>query len=177
VSLKGEIFPGTPREAYVQTEWAKGWTYSAIGFQEAARHLTEHRQDFGASIDQVGLVIFFLQRHRMELAMKEVLIAHGQMPHGHSLAELWKRCKKTIGPVSSAWQELDTRGSALVALIHEHDPDSTRYRYATDLGGRNHARPAFIDLAALEKRVTDFVWLLQGYLHIVGEEQEAAEHL
>jgi HEPN domain-containing protein len=171
MGLKEEIFPRTRNAEYVQTQWAKGWTYGAIGFQEAARFLTEHRRDFGATIDQTGLAIFFLQRHRVELAIKEVLVADGQNPRGHSLAELWKKCRTAVGSKSSDWRELDKEGSELVALLHGCDPDGTRFRYATDLDGKAQVRPAYIDLDALEKHVNGFVALLQGYL---TQEEEGA---
>jgi hypothetical protein len=164
VTLASEIFPKTRREDLVQTQWAKGWTYGAIGFQEAAHFLTTHRKDFGATIDQVGLAVFFLQRHRMELAMKELLVADQQLPKGHSLARLWQQCRIVVGAESQSWAELDAGGSELVALIHEHDPDSTRFRYPSDTKGRTARRPAFIALDALDAHVTGFVHLLQGYL-------------
>jgi hypothetical protein len=176
VSLAAEIFPKERREDLVQTQWAKGWTYGAIGFQEAARCLTEHRGDFGATIDQVGLVVFFLQRHRMELAMKEVLIADQRQPEGHDLARLWRECSAVVGPKSQSWAELDSAASELVALIHERDPDSTRFRYASDTQGKASQRPAFIALDALDAHVTRFVSMLQGYLdqwELYAEEREA----
>ncbi|MEA2202124.1 MAG: hypothetical protein QOI89_2720 [Solirubrobacteraceae bacterium] len=148
----------------MQTQWAKGWTFGAIGFQEAASYLTLNRRDFGATIDQVGLVVFFLQRHRMELAMKEVLVADGQLPRGHSLKWLWGAVKKLVGPTSDTWAQFDKDGSELVALIHDRDPDSTRFRYASGLDGKVSRRPAYISLPALDEHVTAFVGMLQGYL-------------
>jgi hypothetical protein len=95
MGLADEIFPTERRERFVQTEWADGWVLTAVGFQEAARLLTEASRKIGASIDQVGLVVFFLQRHRMELAMKELLVGAGMETKDittHSLTKLWDLC-------------------------------------------------------------------------------------
>lgn len=63
-----ELFPSHQSPAFVQTLWSEGAHGIAGGFEYAARHLTEHRNEFGATIDQVGLAVFFLQRRRVKVA-------------------------------------------------------------------------------------------------------------
>lgn len=67
MGVREDIFPTEQRVGYVQTEWASGWAYGVIGFGEAARMLTEQRAKMHANIDQIGLAVFYLQRHRVEL--------------------------------------------------------------------------------------------------------------
>lgn len=185
MSLADEIFPSEQHVDLVQTRWAEGWTdsdgwtSSSIAFGEAARFLTENRAKFGASIDQVGLVVFFLQRHRVELAMKELLVDRGVefdeiKRAGHSLEALWNACALAVGASSEEWGKLDADGKELVTLIHKHDPSADAYRYPVNRKGEKHKRPEYIDLGALEKHVDDFVWVIRGYLAYV-EEAERAE--
>lgn len=168
VSLSDEIFPDRRDRDFVQTEWATGWGYGSIGFAEAARFLTENKKQFHASIDQVGLVIFFLQRHRVELALKELLVAHSvdltNIKPPHSLPALWGACEQVAGSGSEGWQYLDSAGSELVALLHERDPGSHTYRYPVDRKGKPHERPKFINLAALEEHVNALVNAIGGYM-------------
>jgi HEPN domain-containing protein len=178
VGIADEIFPSKARRDHVQTQWSPGWTGTAMGFGEAARFLTENRQRSGASIDSVGPVVFFIQRHRMEVAMKELLIFRGtDIPRSHSLTTLWHLCAQAIGPRTEEWRHMDELGTELVALIDSHDPDSQTFRYPVGLDGEPHHRPAIIDLEALEEHVEKFVSNLTGYEDYVSEgrriEQEA----
>jgi len=168
MSLADEIFPDHRHPDFVQTEWASGWGYGTMGFAEAARFLTENRAQFHATIDQVGLVVFFLQRHRVELALKELLVAHGgdliQIKSPHSLLALWKACEQAVGAGSDSWTYLDSAGIELVSLLHERDPGSDAYRYPVDRAGNAHKRPKFINLAALEEHVDGLTSAIGGYM-------------
>lgn len=174
--IHDEIFPSDRRPAYVQTEWSGGWTYARVGYDEAARFLTENRRSFGATIDQVGLVIFFLQRHRVELALKELLVTQrvdlGELRSAHSLAVLWAATSRAVGPDTEAWHG-DRHGGELVALLNEADPGSYSYRYPVDKQGVTHERPEYIDLDELERHVGDLCSLIDGYMTYVAEAEEA----
>ena len=136
-----------------------------MGFEKATRFLTEHREQLGATIDQTGLVIFFLQRHRVELALKELLVAHrADLKPTHSLDLLWKECKRILYARSEDWNSLNSAGAELVNLLHKHDPNSHSYRYPVDPQGRKHERPKFIDLVALEKHVNAFIETVNSYM-------------
>lgn len=177
MGLADEIFPSERHPDFVQTEWAEGWGYTSIGFEEAARVLTEHRAELGAAIDQVGLVVFFLQRHRVELALKELLDARKAdlrtIKSPHSLPALWHVCAETLGRDSDEWQFIDGAGTELVTLLDESDQSSHTYRYPVDRDGKRHQRPPFIDLAALDKHVSNLVWAIRSFLDYAAEGDQA----
>jgi hypothetical protein len=170
VSLENEIFPpGFPEKRhpdFVQTEWSHGWPFASIGYGEAARHLTQHRRDFQGAIDSVGLVVFYLQRHRVELRLKELLVAHGVKAdelRTHSLVALWKRCEAIIGADNDEWQQLDTACGELIRVLDKYDRNSDAYRYPVNPDGERHDRPPYIELVALERHVSSFVSMIDGY--------------
>jgi hypothetical protein len=176
MGVREEIFPSERREAFVQTEWSKGWGYAGIGYREAARLLTEQKLTFGPSIDQTGLAIFFLQRHRVELALKELLVERGVDIGGiksqHSLVALWYACKELIGARTFEWQQMDS-GGELITVLDDADPGSYSFRYPVDKYGKENERPQFIDLDALAEHVDSFVSLIDGYLAYVEEAEQA----
>jgi hypothetical protein len=177
VSLADEIFPTDRHPDLVQTEWSKGWGYQSIGFGEAARFLTEHRASFHASLDSVGLAVFYLQRHRVELALKEFLVAHRvelkKITSQHSLLALWRACEQTLASDSDGWGYLEAEGMDLVMLLDEHDRRSDTYRYPVDRDGVEHTRAPYIDLAALEEAVDKLVGAIDGYM---AHSEQAREH-
>ncbi len=168
MSLADEIFPAERHPDLVQTEWSKGWGYQSIGFGEAARFLTEHAASFQGSLDSVGLAVFYLQRHRVELALKELLVAHRvelkKVTSPHSLLALWQTCEQTLGSDVDGWSYLESEGEELVMLLHQHDPGSDTYRYPVDRDGVEHVRAPYIDLAALEGAVNELVGAIDGYM-------------
>ena len=183
VSLKSEMFPRERHPGYVQTEWSRGWTYGSMGFGEAARFLTERRADFNATIDQVGVAVFYLQRHRVELMLKELLLAHRvdlrEIESPHSLAALWQACGKAIREIdSNGWDYLDSAGTELIGVLHAVDPDSTAFRYPVDRKGNEQKRPKYIDLAALERHVDALSAAIGGYMAYSdeGRQYEAEEY-
>jgi hypothetical protein len=181
VSLVDEIFPTDRHPDFVQTEWSKGWGYQSIGFGQAARFLTEHRSSFQGSIDSVGLAVFFLQRHRVELVLKELLIAHGgelsEVQPPHSLDALWKACERTIGADIEGWRYIESEGAEIVMLLHERDPSSHTYRYPVDRKGNEHRRADQIDLAALERHISLLISAIDGYMAHSEQAQEYEEEM
>lgn len=178
MGIREEIFPSERRDAYVQTEWSKGWGYVGIGYREAARLLTKERGTFGASVDQTGLAIFFLQRHRVELALKELLDARGEGKREtklqHSLVRLWQACKQLVGADTVEWQQMDL-GSELIIVLDEADPGSYSFRYPVNRHGNEVERPQFINLDALGTHVDDFVSSIDGYLAYIEEVEQAKQ--
>lgn len=176
MSIADEIFPADRHPDFVQTEWSRGWGYQSIGFGKAARFLTEHRSTFQGSIDSVGLAVFFLQRHRVELVLKELLIAHGgdlnKVHPPHSLDALWKACERVIGTDVEGWRHIETEGAGIVMLLHERDPNSHAYRYPVDRKGNEHRRAHQIDLAALERHVSQLVSAINDYMTVSEQARE-----
>jgi hypothetical protein len=178
MSIREEIFPVERREAYVQTEWSKGWGYAGIGYREAARFLTKERDRFGASVDQTGLAIFFLQRHRVELSLKELLDALGEAKRGielqHSLVRLWDACRELVGTDTLEWQQMNS-GGELITVLDGADPGSYTFRYPVDNRGYESKRPQFINLDALGEHVDNFVSMIDGYLSYIEEVEHAKQ--
>ncbi len=181
MSLADEIFPANRHPNLVQTEWSRGWAYQSIGFGEAARFLTEHSSSFQGSIDSVGLAVFFLQRHRVELVLKELLIAHrgnlNKVQPPHSLGALWKACELAIGADVEGWRYIESEGAGIVMLLHECDRSSHTYRYPVDRQGNEHRRADQIDLAALERHVSRLVSAIDGYKAYSEQAREYEEEM
>ncbi len=154
VSVADEIFPASGHPAYVQTEWSKGWAYAVIGFGGAARMLTEQRGEMHASVDQVGLAVFFLQRHRVELVIKQALVDLGEDPVAvakfkHDIANLWRKLGEVVRTENpNHWEQISSEHSDFVAAIDEADRGSFSYRYPIDMAGGEPERAPFIDLDA-----------------------------
>jgi hypothetical protein len=179
MTVRGEIFSAQSSERYVQTEWAGGWTYAVIGFGEAARMLTEQRRKMGASVDQIGLAVFYLQRHRVELILKQTLIDLGEEPirvikPGHDLAALWALLKARLqSDDPGEWDTLERDHGDFVSVMHEADSSSFSYRYPVDKSGSHSVRPDYIDLDALQHHVERFESGLHGYLDWLSEARMA----
>lgn len=182
MGVRDEIFPSDRQLGYVQTEWARGWGYAITGFGKAARMLTERRAEMHASVDQIGLAIFYLQRHRVELVIKEALLDLGEAPEqvtkrGHNLARLWAR----LGTIVRAkgddhWASLDGDYGEFVQVMHDADRGSFSYRYPIDTAGRESERAPFLDLDALEQHAERFERHVSGYVGWVSETEDPADY-
>ena len=179
MGVRDEIFPADRDRAYVQTEWASGWAFAVIGFGYAARMLTEQRQAMHANVDQIGLAVFFLQRHRVELVIKQTLVDLGEDPariasHGHNLKRLWETLGSVVRSKSTDhWKQLSNAHADFLETMHEADEGSFSYRYPTDKDGNESKRAAFISLEALERHADDFENGIQGYTDWLSETQQA----
>lgn len=169
----------------MQTEWAATWDATAAGFGRAAEYLTENRADFDAEIDQVGLAVFYLQRHRVELVLKGLLHALGKaVPSTHALDRLWRACHEAVCEVDpTIWGGLPRGCPDLIDALTKTDETSMVFRYPVDKKGEPSDRPPYVNLAALNQHVEDFYWSVFGiadYLAEVGaaadEHPESAEY-
>ena len=183
MSIRDDIFPTNQHPDFVQTQWAKGWGYTVIGFGDAARMLTEEREKMHASVDQIGLAVFYLQRHRVELVMKQALVDLGEDPLAvanmkHNLAALWRRLGEVVRAIAPKhWQDLDGQHGEFVVAIHEADEGSFSYRYPIDMKGAEAKRKPFIDLDALQRHADDFENGVVGYTDWIAElRQEEREY-
>jgi hypothetical protein len=154
-----EIFPTERRMEYPQTEWAAGWAAAAAGFGFAAGFLTKNARSLGATVDQAGLAIFFLQRHRVELILKNLLDMLGvAFPATHSLETLWDLCESGLEADGMLdWQEIAPHGELIAAFSRVDDLAAT-FRFPVDRKGEEMRRPKFIDLEALDARVEELYW-------------------
>lgn len=175
MSAADDIFPSHQHPDFVQTQWAEGWAYTLIGFGGAARMLTEQRKKMNASVDQIGLAVFYLQRHRVELVVKHALVNLGHAPVDvaklpHTLDVLWRELGDAVKANNpNHWQELDLRYADFIYAIHQADQGSFAYRYPVDRGGSTSQRAPFIDLEALERYADDFENGIAGYTDWLDE--------
>ncbi len=179
MDIREEIFPSQKREAYVQTEWAAGWMSTASGFGEAARRLTDQRRQIGAEIDQIGVAIFYLQRHRVELLIKGALDELGCAPEevfrlGHDLRRLWLRLGAEIeGFSAQLWRELDHEATQFVEVLQEADTNAAQYRYPVGKTGGASRRAEFVDLHELQRHAEAFDSIIEGCIDWIDEARAA----
>lgn len=152
-----------------QAEWAAGRVslggdgiFAGIGdpvlrdsYLDAARDLLDRNRD---QLPQFALPIFFLQRHALELALKEAIDTVVSFEHetrrrpgphpdpawGHDLAELFEQLNRSLASTGDPLPDL-SRVCALVERFHDLDDRSTWARYR-----RDHAR-AELDLSAAQQ--------------------------
>lgn len=174
MGIREEIFPSQRSGDYVQTEWARGWGAASRGFGYAADLLTKNASDLGASIDQAGLAIFFLQRHRVELLLKDLLgvsgVANREVYRTHSLKKLWELCEGALPSRDPAgWQAFESDHAPLIQALSEADDGSAAFRFPVDREGVESERPQFIDLGALSRYVEAFQWAALGWIDWILE--------
>lgn len=170
MSIREEIFPAERRLEYVQTEWAEGWTAGAAGFGYAAEFLTKNARSFGASIDQAGLAVFFLQRHRVELILKDLLGFLGvEFPPTHSLRRLWQLCQEGFESSDLKWDEFQSENGEFIESLIAVDDGAAAFRFPVDREGAQVDRPAFIDLKALNHHADKLYWEAFGCMDFLAE--------
>jgi hypothetical protein len=170
VSVREEIFPAERRLEYVQTEWAEGWTAGAAGFGYAAEFLTKNAPSFGATIDQAGLAVFFLQRHRVELILKDLLgFLAVEFPPTHSLRRLWELCQEGFKSSDLDWDEFQSENGEFVEALIAVDDGAATFRFPVDRDGAQIDRPAFIDLKALNRHADKLYWEVAGCMDYLWE--------
>jgi hypothetical protein len=180
VPAADDIFPTTGHHDFVQTQWSEGWAYAVIGFGSAARMLTEQRAKMHASVDQIGLAVFYLQRHRVELVIKQALVDLGQdevdvakLPH--NLAVLWQKLRDVVSAIGGDhWRDLDSRYGDFVSTMHEADEGSFSYRYPVDRQGAEAKRAPFIDLDQLQEYAEGFEMGIGAYTDWIDEGERMA---
>ena len=176
MSVYEEIFPTERHLDYVQTEWSNGWSAGASGFGYAAEFLTQHARSFGATIDQAGLAVFFLQRHRVEMMVKDLLISFGgEFKPSHSLQYLWGLCQQGFASKTGLdWASFEKDNGEFIKALIKIDNGATTFRFPVDKDGETTARPDFIDLEALNRHAEKFCSEVSGCADVVSE-GEAAE--
>jgi hypothetical protein len=166
-----EIFPSERRREYAQTEWAVGWAAAAAGFGFAAEQLTKNATSLGATVDQAGLAIFFLQRHRVELILKDLLVAlEVEFPPTHSLSRLWELCQTGFEKNGAlSWQKFEPDHAEFIEALSKVDDGAANFRFPVDRSGKEVSRPEFIDLAALNRHADELYWSIYGCINGLGE--------
>jgi hypothetical protein len=182
MGARDEIFPTDQHPAYVQTQWAKGWGYNVIGFGDAARLLTEQRAKMHATVDQIGLAVIYLQRHRVELVIKQALVDLGKEQAevatlGHSLEHVWRELGTVVKSIGGDhWRSLVNDYAEFIAVMHEADEGSFSYRYPIDRAGAESKRADFINLEALQRYAEGFEYGVHGYTDMIAEGRREAAY-
>lgn len=183
MSMSDDIFPRTPSRAFVQTQWADGWAFAVLGFGSAARMLTEQRASMHGTVDQIGIAVFYLQRHRVELVMKQALVDLGEdrgavAKLNHNLDAIWRRLGEVVSAIDSKhWRRLDGDFRDFVSTIHRADEGSFAHRYPIDRRGADVKREEFIDLDTLENYAAGFEGGIWAYTDWLSKSRQAArEH-
>jgi HEPN domain len=168
--LYDRLFPQKRSQRYVQTEWSDGWGDAAAAFGYAAEHLTDHAEEFGATWDQTGIAVFFLQRHRVELILKSLLDAAGaDVPSHHRLRDLWDACRDALETQDPRdWKMFAEAHQELIDAINKADPDSMTFRYPVDKHGVGMKRPRFVDLRVLNETVEELEAHAEGYQELLA---------
>lgn len=155
---------------YVQTEWAQGWTAGAAGFGFAADFLTKNAHSLGATVDQAGLAVFFLQRHRVELILKDLLGFLGvKFPTTHSLGRLWRLCQDSFESSDLDWEDFEAENGEFIDALIAVDDGAATFRFPVDHEGVEIDRPAFINLKALSHHADKLYWQAAGCMDYVAE--------
>lgn len=155
---------------YVQTEWSQGWTAGAAGFGFAAEFLTKNARSFGATIDQAGLAVLFLQRHRVELILKNLLgFLDVKFPPTHSLRRLWQLCQEGFEESDLSWDEFQKDNGEFIDALSAVDDGAATFRFPVDRDGGQIVRPSFVDLQALNRHADKLYWEAAGCMDYLAE--------
>jgi hypothetical protein len=175
VTSREDLFPSRKNPDYVQTEWCESWLDLATGFGYAAEELTRRRADFGATIDQAGIAIFFLQRHRIELLLKAWLDDMGAPERGtHRLDVLYEAVRRVVEPkYPDDWKHFEAEHGAFIRLVASEDEGSFVFRYPEDKKGTKFERPDYIDLDFLHERVEALEASVSGFIDYEWELRNA----
>lgn len=159
--LRATIFPpGPPRDGHVlRFAHVATWESQFLGIGRLTAVATETLLAERHAVDDAGLAVVFLQRHRVEVGLKlihertrEPIVA------GHDLDRLSAHCAQSCARASmaSAWRQFAAAHEPYVRLLAEEDPGSTTFRYPEDRAGAPWLRAHHVDLVALESAATDF---------------------
>lgn len=154
-SLADSIFPGgEPRDGYIlRLELVGSWESQFLGLGRLTRFITPRLLAEAAGVDDMGVNIVFLQRHRVEVGLKLILERSGaELVDKHNIDALWVRCAEACSDAgfSARWGDFDLAQKEFGATLNLVDPGAATFRYPVDR--RNQPwRRGQVDLARLEE--------------------------
>jgi hypothetical protein len=159
-SVDEMIFPiGEPRDGYIlRLELVGSWESQFLGLGRLVAFLTPRLLAEAHAVDDMGVNVVFLQRHRVEVGLKLILERAGVSPVGsHNIDSLWKRCAEACAAagVPSCWDTFDHAQREFAQLLDRVDPDAATFRYPVDKDNQSWER-GNVDLVALEKAGVSF---------------------
>ena len=149
------IFPsGDPRDGYIlRLALVGSWESQFLGLGRLTAFLTPRLLAEAHAVDDMGLNVVFLQRHRVEVGLKLILERAQATPVGdHRIDQLWKRCTQACmkAGFSSQWQKFDDAQKEFAYLLDRVDPGAATFRYPVDKHNQPWKRGQ-VDLAEMEQ--------------------------
>jgi hypothetical protein len=131
------IFPnGEPRDGNIlRLELVGSWESQFLGLGRLVAFLTPRLFAEAHAVDDIGVNVVFLQRHRVEVGLKLILERAGAEPVGqHSIVALWGRCAEACAAAgaSSDWETFDRAQKEFAELLNRVDPGAATFRYPVD---------------------------------------------
>ena len=153
------------------------WDRMADSYKEAADRLAKAAKD-SFTYAMYGPPVRFLYRHYIELRLKALLVAAGELldapqtiPPEHYILSLWKRVRAFLLQISpesdGAWF---TRADIVISDFDSLDPTSFAFRYPVDKKG-NPGRPPdlHIDPKVARQMIGELDILLSGAASQIAE--------
>ena len=150
-----DIFPvGPARDGKILRLGLVGtWESQLVGLRRLTAFLTPRLLTQSHAVDDMGLYLVFLQRHRVEVALKLILErAKAPIPVDHQIMRLFGQCEdacRAVG-IAKAWDSFAGAQQPFAELIDEVDPGAATFRYPVDKKAQPWARREHVDLEALE---------------------------
>lgn len=190
-SLADSIFPaGDPRDGWIlRLELVGSWESQFLGLGRLVAFLTPRLLKEAFAVDDMGVNVVFLQRHRVEVGLKLILERAGASPVGdHKIDVLWSRCAEacTDAGFSARWDDFDRAQKEFGTTLNLVDPGAATFRYPVDRRNQPWKRGQ-VDLAQLEEAGAAFERDLMALVRelaaaeplpiAAGESLEASEEL
>jgi hypothetical protein len=149
------IFPGgEPRDGNIlRLELVGSWESQFLGLGRLTAFLTPRLLNEAFAVDDMGVNVVFLQRHRVEVGLKLILERMGATAVGdHRIEALWNRCDQACDGAgfSSQWDAFGRAQREFAYLLNRVDPGAATFRYPVDKGNQPWKRGQ-VDLAEFER--------------------------
>lgn len=159
-SLSDVIFPtGDPRDGHIlRLELVGSWESQFLGLGRLTAFLTPRLLADAVAVDDMGLNVVFLQRHRVEVGLKLILERAGALVvKNHKVDDLWNRGRSACAAIgySPQWQRLATAQKPYADLLNAVDPGAATFRYPVDSKNQPWKRGQ-VDLTELESAGSAF---------------------
>jgi hypothetical protein len=169
-SLADTIFPdGEPRDGYIlRLELVGTWESQFLGLGRLVAFVTPRLLAEAFAVDDMGVNVVFLQRHRVEVGLKLILERAGaDLVVDHKINSLWKRCADACNAAkaSSAWDTFERSQKEFADLLDQVDPNAATFRYPVDAKNQPWKR-GLVDLVAMEEAGASFE---RDVLALIGE--------
>jgi hypothetical protein len=174
--LEERIFPAarSPTPLDMRMELVGSWESQLIGIGRLTAFLTPRMLRESHAVDDMGLSVLFLQRHRVEVGLKLIIERCGaRIPNTHDIVTLVDACRRacTAAGAKSEWTQLEGEQLEFITLMHEVDPTAATWRYPIDRGGRPAGRRPFVNLEALEEAGTGFEAAIRRVTALLAERE------